>query len=481
MKCRILLIVAAATLGLAWLAQSGEMQRVGHTTLLPRHSVANGDPADDKGMYLGLIDATNGYAYFIGNYLVKLDITGNLPRQVGPALFTGQFIQGALDLAAGIGYFPKGTLARYSLGAGTNPVTSTGSLSLAAGSAAAVLLDDADPNPANHYAYVLCTTSGSRAKVAKVALSTFTEIGSITLGPGETNFILTSVGDAQHGYAYFATSPNSGANIPSVAKVKMTPGTNLPVLIGAVNLDSVGVYIDGACIDTVHGYAYYGSYDSDTNNPGKVYKVKLESGDAPPTLVGHVALHPGEGRLAAGFVDAQQGFVYFGNDNSYPATIYRLSLNGTNLPVEAGTLHLQSGTSSTNPPDGVTADNTTTNADGALPFGEVYLRSAAFDPVRGYAYFGQDSRPNQVVKIKVAQIDPFALTGVSLQTNGSFQFAFTNVAGAGFSALATTNLTLPSSNWTNLGAATEISPGQFQFIDPQAANNPQRFYRVTSP
>jgi len=30
-----------------------------------------------------------------------------------------------------------------------------------------------------------------------------------------------------------------------------------------------------------------------------------------------------------------------------------------------------------------------------LELGEVFIRSAVFDPVRGYAYFGQDSRPNQ--------------------------------------------------------------------------------------
>ena len=95
-------------------------------------------------------------------------------------------------------------------------------------------------------------------------------------------------------------------------------------------------------------------------------------------------------------------------------------------------------------------------------------------------HLGQDSRPNQVVKVKVAQIDPFMLTGVKTQTNGSLQFAFTNIAGAMFSALATTNLALPLTNWTALGGVTEVSPGQFQFIDPQAISNTQRFYSIRS-
>jgi hypothetical protein len=52
--------------------------------------------------------------------------------------------------------------------------------------------------------------------------------------------------------------------------------------------------------------------------------------------------------------------------------------------------------------------------------------------------------------------------------------------GALFDVLATTNLTLPLINWTTLGAAVEITPGQFQFTDPQATNNPQRYYLVRS-
>jgi hypothetical protein len=64
--------------------------------------------------------------------------------------------------------------------------------------------------------------------------------------------------------------------------------------------------------------------------------------------------------------------------------------------------------------------------------------------------------------------------------NGAFQFGFTNIAGATFSALAATNLMQPLSNWTTLGTVTDSPPGQFQFTDPQATNSPQRFYRVSS-
>jgi hypothetical protein len=73
------------------------------------------------------------------------------------------------------------------------------------------------------------------------------------------------------------------------------------------------------------------------------------------------------------------------------------------------------------------------------------------------------------------------LTGATLLGNGSFQFGFTNLSGVSFTALGTTNLTLPSSNWNVLGPATEIFPGQFQFIDLSATNSPPRFYQIRSP
>jgi hypothetical protein len=73
------------------------------------------------------------------------------------------------------------------------------------------------------------------------------------------------------------------------------------------------------------------------------------------------------------------------------------------------------------------------------------------------------------------------LRDAAMLPGGAFRFGFTNTPGAVFTALTTTNVSLPLSNWTALGPATEVSPGQFQFTDPQATNDPQRFYRVIWP
>jgi hypothetical protein len=147
--------------------------------------------------------------------------------------------------------------------------------------------------------------------------------------------------------------------------------------------------------------------------------------------------------------------------------------------VEIGYLTLQAGTQ-TPPPNGVSGNNTTTNADGILPLGEVYLRSAVFDPVRGFAYIGQDSRPNQVVKVQVARDTP-VITSSAMLPGNTFQLGYANTPGVAGTVLATTNLSLSVSHWNALGAATEVSSGQFQFTDPQATNNPQRFFLIRSP
>ena len=110
----------------------------------------------------------------------------------------------------------------------------------------------------------------------------------------------------------------------------------------------------------------------------------------------------------------------------------------------------------------------------------MFFRSAVFDPVRGYAYLGQDSRPNQVVKIKLAKDTP-VITSASKVPGGAFQFAFNYTPGVACTTLATTNPAQPLANWSVLGGATEVSAGEFQFTDSQATNCPRCFYRFRSP
>jgi sugar lactone lactonase YvrE len=72
------------------------------------------------------------------------------------------------------------------------------------------------------------------------------------------------------------------------------------------------------------------------------------------------------------------------------------------------------------------------------------------------------------------------LTGTHRLGDGSLQFSFTNLPGASFTILASTNASLPLSNWTWLGAPVEGPAGQYQFTDP-APTNATRFYIFVSP
>ena len=87
---------------------------------------------------------------------------------------------------------------------------------------------------------------------------------------------------------------------------------------------------------------------------------------------------------------------------------------------------------------------------------------------------------SSVVNVSVPVPTAATLTSSQRLANG-FRFSFTDSVGAMFGVLATTNLALPLTNWTALGGVAEVSPGQFQFTDPQATNSPKRFYRVFAP
>ena len=75
---------------------------------------------------------------------------------------------------------------------------------------------------------------------------------------------------------------------------------------------------------------------------------------------------------------------------------------------------------------------------------------------------------------------PLVLGNPQILGNGSLQFNFTSGPSANFTVLSSTNLSLPLAQWTAVQVFTNAS-GTIQFTDPSATNNPQRFYRVSSP
>jgi hypothetical protein len=96
----------------------------------------------------------------------------------------------------------------------------------------------------------------------------------------------------------------------------------------------------------------------------------------------------------------------------------------------------------------------------------------------GRIYVGGD---NKVYAFKVSSAGQILLTNITMQANGAFTFSFTNTPGASSTVFMTIDIAAPFTDWTSLGPATEIAPGQFQFVDQQAGSQEQRFYRVRTP
>ena len=99
---------------------------------------------------------------------------------------------------------------------------------------------------------------------------------------------------------------------------------------------------------------------------------------------------------------------------------------------------------------------------------------------RGRIFIATD---NQVYAFKVpAQAAThLLLTNATLLPGGAFQFTFTNTPGVSFSVYGSTNFGALFTNWTRLGGAVEIAPGQFQFTESAATNRFLRVYRASSP
>jgi hypothetical protein len=96
-------------------------------------------------------------------------------------------------------------------------------------------------------------------------------------------------------------------------------------------------------------------------------------------------------------------------------------------------------------------------------------------------FWGSVTSSPAALTVTSTSVSPPLLQPQLVAGGGSFQLAFTNNLGATFTVLGSTNIALPVSNWTALGPATEISPGQYQFTDPGVFTNRERYYLIRSP
>jgi uncharacterized repeat protein (TIGR03803 family) len=209
------------------------------------------------------------------------------------------------------------------------------------------------------------------------------------------------------------------------------------------------------------GTLYGNTQTSGTNIPNAGTIFKITTNGALTTLF---KFHLTDGALPANkMIFGPDGNLYGtttggGLDHSFTGfgTVFRITTNGVFTP-----LVLFRGTNGFNPEASVAFG----------PDGNLY----------GTTFDGGTGGGGTIFRIVLtSQPQLVVLRNPAKLSNGALRFGFSATPGASFTVIAATNISLPLNNWTTLGAATEISPGQFQFTDLGATNQVRRFYRVHS-
>ena len=398
---------------------------------------------DEAGFYSGVIDTSNGYAYFatagMPSIVVKvaLGAGANPPARVGAVtLNAGENVVscGVIDAANGYAYFGTdtypGIVVKVALGAGANPPTRVGAITL---SASEDRLVSAVIDTGSRYAYF--GTYTQPARVVKVALGTGANqparAGAVTLNAGEDYIMGAAVIDTASGYAYFGTGTVPGR----VVKVALGAGANPPTRTGAVTLTAGEDYLYVAIIDTASGYAYFGTWTS----PGIVVKVALGAGPNLPTQAGSRTLDWGEDQLGGAVADGANGYAYFGTNTS-PGIVVKMRLS----------------------------DLARVSAMTQNPVAESILTSAVLDSSAGYAYFGTDTTPGKVVKVRLSDFTRVGALTLNSDEIGVTCAALDDAAGHAYFGLG----------WQSWGKIVKVRLSDFTRVG--ALDLPWPFANLTS-
>ncbi len=92
---------------------------------------------------------------------------------------------------------------------------------------------------------------------------------------------------------------------------------------------------------------------------------------------------------------------------------------------------------------------------------------------------GRPRRSGAHVDIGAFEFIAPTFAGLRKLSNGAV--ALTTVSDTPFNVVANPNVAAPSNQWINLGPATTIGPGVYEFTDTTATNNPYRFFRLRWP
>lgn len=267
-----------------------------------------------------VIDTTNGFAYFatrtIPAKIIKVRLS-DFSRVAAITLNPGEISPCAavIDTVNGFAYFGTITSPSNVVKIRLSDFTRVGAIQLASPSQDFILSAVIDVS----HGFAYFGTDQFPAVISKVRLSDFTEVGSLVLNGG--NFgedeAASAVIDPAGGFAYFGTLDTPAV----VVKVRLSDfSENM-----SLTLNGSETFLEGAVIDTTHGFAYFAGDNGFDGPQGVVVKVQLstmrEVGSVTTSPISGIA-----GQLQGASIDVAGGAAYFGNAFANPGIVYKVSL-----------------------------------------------------------------------------------------------------------------------------------------------------------
>lgn len=359
-------------------------------------------------LYSSVIDATNGYGYWGTNggapavvVKVALGSADTAPTEVAKLTLSssGHINAMVIDPANGYAYIGTsanpGEIYKISLGAGTTAPSIVATLTLNSGEGG---INGGAIDTVAGYAYFI--TNAGLVKVALGSGATApTRIGTAPTYSGNLGRMVRI--DAPNGYVYVASLPFASPT-GTIDKFS-TDGAGSPSCLGYTVLPQS--IIGGFDVDTTSGYGYLATYFASTiicsieNDTTPCVIMKVSLGGSTSTTVNYIGgTNVPEMHFTNIVTDPVSGYIMLGNDVTYPASnIIKVGEGAGNaLPTEVGSIQLTVGQS--------TLSVDTCPAPIGTPLnGEVFIQSGVIDSNNGYTYWGTDTQPGQIIKVRYSE------------------------------------------------------------------------------
>ncbi len=399
-----------------------------------------------------------------------------------------------IDADAGYAYFVTATTPGIIIKVRLADLTRVGALSLNSDETGSgqTVIDVSDVNPLAHYAYF-----GTNNKIVKVRLSDFTRYDTLTLESNEymhnwsqAAVIDTSDPDPDNHYAYFPTYWN---NVNKIVKIRLSDFSREDAITIPGLPDEA--YISCGAIDTASGFAYFGDHHYRSPLDGdRIIKVNL----ATFSWVENLQLDPKEDGLTSLVIDTSSAphYAYVG---TWDYDVVKIDLDTF---TRVGAIYAGGRTAVIDTINGYYYA-TWPNGSGAISkirlsdftlvdqiemdFDERGPSVGVIDPVGGYAYFGNDANPAQVLKV---DLSTFNITNY-LTLSGNYEQTVRSAViddKSGYAYFGTyTNtgviIKVRLSDFTRVGALTLLSGEGYLYtavIDTTAVDPAQRYAYFSS-